>query len=70
MMEELFEKMVPMIRWLVHFLEIRLLSRQEQKIGITKYGHHPTLGRSGGQTVDTWSIIRLPLKSLGYNGSH
>ena len=32
MMEELFEKMVLMIRRLVHFLEIRLLSRLEQEI--------------------------------------
>ena len=32
MMEELFEKMVLMIRWLVHFLEIKSLSRQEEKI--------------------------------------
>ena len=32
MMVELFEKMFLVIRWLVHFLEIRLLSRQEQEI--------------------------------------
>ena len=32
MMEELFEKMVLMIRWPVHFLEIQLLSRQKQEI--------------------------------------
>ena len=32
MMEELFEKMVVMIRWLVHFLEIKSLSRQEEEI--------------------------------------
>ena len=32
MMEELFEKMVLMIRWPVHFLEIQLLTRQKQEI--------------------------------------
>ena len=32
MMEELFEKVVLMIRRFVHFLEIRSLSRQEQEI--------------------------------------
>ena len=32
MMEELFEKMVLMIRCLANFLEIRLLSRLEQEI--------------------------------------
>ena len=37
---------------------------------VDKYGHHLTLGRSGGQTVDTRSIIRRPLKTLGYNGSN
>ena len=28
------------------------------------------VGRSGGQTVDTWSTSGVPLKSLGYNGSN
>merc|ERR1712116_123519 len=32
--------------------------------------HHLTLGRSGGQTVDTRSTSEVPLKSLGYNGSN
>ena len=32
MMEELCEKMVHMIGWLVHFLEIQLFSRQKQEI--------------------------------------
>merc|ERR1712020_674826 len=35
-----------------------------------KYRHHLTLGRSGGQTVDTRSTSGVPLKSLGYNGSN
>merc|ERR1712203_409523 len=34
------------------------------------FRHHLTLGRSGGQTVDTRSTSGLPLKSLGYNGSN
>ena len=29
-----------------------------------------TLGRSGGQIVDTRSIFGLPLETLGYNGSN
>ena len=32
--------------------------------------HHLTLGRSGGQTVDTRSTSGVPLKSLGYNSSN
>ena len=35
-----------------------------------KYRHHLTLGRSGGQTVDTRSIFGVALKTLGYNGSN
>ena len=34
------------------------------------FRHHLTLGRSGGQTVDTRSTSGVPLKSLGYNGSN
>ena len=37
--------------------------------GGKKSRHHLTLGRSGGQTVDTRSTSGVPLKSLGYNGS-
>ena len=46
------------------------LNTWKQPFSEEKYRHHLTLGGSGGQTVDTWSIIRLPLKSLGYNGSN
>ena len=35
-----------------------------------KYGHHLTLGRSAGQTVDTRSSFGVSLKSLGYNDSN
>ena len=35
-----------------------------------KCRHHLTLGRCGGQTIDTRSTSGVPLKSLGYNGSN
>merc|ERR1711978_507490 len=43
---------------------------QKQPFLGEKYRHHLTLGRYGGQTVDTRSTSGLPPKSLGYNGSN
>merc|ERR1711994_504835 len=48
----------------------KLISSKKQPFLGDKYRHHLTLGRSGGQTVDTRSTSGVPLKRLGYNGSN
>ena len=44
-------------------------SNVKQRFSADNYGNHITLGRSGGQTVDTRSIFRLPWQTLGCNSS-
>ena len=54
----------------VIFIQLLESPIQKQRFLAARNRHHLTLGRSGGQTVDTRSTSGLPLKSLGYNGSN
>ena len=57
------------------FFLLLFFSFPDQKLSFSnitlgeKYWYHLTLGRSGGQTVDTRSIFGVSLKTLGCKGS-
>ena len=51
-------------------LAIHFIYFIKQRFFAARNRHHLTLGRSGGQTVDTRSTSGVAPKSLGYNGSN